>query len=385
MFKKRFRILLGICMLLLFAFFSMVYYDKTEEVWYKLSGSKINSGDLKVVTNYDQYYAAVKDAMLNYDSTLTLRTLNYSEKTYNLDVVGKILQETPQLLGIIEGTTITVVNSIPAKLTLNFKYYDSKENLINKEKFVQQKVDEIVNKVIKPEMKDYEKEAALHDYIVNNAQYDERLFTKNMPKESYTAYGLLANKTGVCQGYAELMDRLLKAVGIESKIIIGEAKDETGWISHAWNIVKIGGEYYHLDPTWNDPVTENNSNEPRYSYFNITDEQIVKNHRWNKNNYPKCTSTTYSFNNLNLVEKDRRGNAIKVVKNYNEFYSSIKETVRQNNSELTFRISNYSENIYDVEKAVTKIYNELWKDGAYSWSHYTDEITNSEYLTVTFE
>lgn len=383
--KRRFKILVGTCLLSLFALGFHSYSSKTDAVWYKLAGSKVISGDLKIITNKDQYYAAVKKAMLNYDTTLTLRILNYDNNVYNLDAVKKIVEETPQLIGVCEGTTGTIITSIPTKLTIEFKYSDSKEILINKEKLVQQKVDEIVNKVIKPDMKDYEKEAVLHDYVVNNAKYDNRLFTGNMPKESYTAYGLLVNKSGVCQGYAELMDRLLKASGIESRIVIGEAKDETGWISHAWNIVKIGGEYYHLDATWDDPVAEDDSNEPRYSYFNVTDEQIGQNHKWDKSNYPQCSSTTYSFNNLNLIEKDKNGNIIKVVKNYNEFYNTIRQAVTQSKPEVTIKILNYSTSIYNTEKTVNKIYDELWKDGAYSWSHYSDEMTKAEYVTITFE
>ena len=337
-----------------------------------------------IINNYNEFYSAIKKSLSNYDSSITLKINNYDKNVYNLEGINKVLLDNPNLRSGYSEASGSIADSNPVSFSINFKYNDTRDNLIKKESQVEQKVTEIVNKVVKTDMKDYEKELALHDYLVNNAQYDKRLFTGNMPDESYTAYGVLINGTGVCEGYAEAMNRLLIAAGIDSKMVIGEANDGNEWIEHAWNIVKIGGQYYQLDSTWDDPVTDDGSNVLRHSYFNITDNQISKDHKWNKADYPECNSTTYNFNNLNVVERDDSGNIITVVKSYNEFYSAIKNAITSGKVGVSLKVLNYDENVYNVSDALTKISNETRLYKNYRWSYYSDDISNSEYISISF-
>ncbi len=153
-------------------------------------------------------------------------------------------------------------------------------------------------------MKDYQKELALHDYVVNNAKYDQRDENGGIPDDSYNAYGILIDGVGVCQGYADAMYRLLKAAGIENIMVIGQANNGSGLIGHAWNIVKIQGKYYNLDSTWDDPVTDNGTNVLSHLYFNITDKQLSVDHKWNESNYPSCNSTDYSYSKIVSLQKN---------------------------------------------------------------------------------
>lgn len=337
-----------------------------------------------VINSYEEYYNCIKKALTNYESTLVLTINNYDKDIYNLDVINKVVIDYPNLRSGYTGATGTVQYSKPVQLTIKFKYNDTKENLIKKEKMVQQKVSQIISTTVKADMKDYEKELALHDYVVNNAKYDQRLFSGNMPDESYTAYGVLINGTGVCQGYAEAMNRLLQAVGIESRMVVGEANNGSEWIGHAWNIVKIGGKYYHVDATWDDPVMNDGSNRLMHSYFNITDNEIGKNHKWNREDYPKCNSTEHSFDNLNVLEKDANGNVITVVKSYDEFYNAIDQALTERKSTVSVKIQNYDPNVYSVTSAVRKAYKHRSGYGSYKWSHYSDEISGAEYIIITF-
>lgn len=133
-----------------------------------------------------------------------------------------------------------------------------------------------------------DKELLLHDYLVANYAYDyERLENGTMPNESYSAYGLLVNKTAVCQGYAYAMKHILRKMDIPCDVVTGGG--------HAWNIVCIDGEYYYVDATWNDPVPDKAGNINR-DHFNVTDEQLAASgHTWDVSNYPACTSEKYSF------------------------------------------------------------------------------------------
>lgn len=64
----------------------------------------------------------------------------------------------------------------------------------------------------------------------------------------FTAYSALYNGEAVCQGYAQLIYRILKQLGISVRVIPGYGKDKT--VHHGWNIVKLGDYYYNLDATW---------------------------------------------------------------------------------------------------------------------------------------
>lgn len=342
----------------------------------------------QTVSDYKGYYNAVKEAVYNYDSTLDINIKGYNKDIYKLDVVNDVLRDNPELNGTVTHYSGKVRNIIFAtKITINFDYSESKEVLQARESEVNNKVKEIVNQIIKPEMKDYEKEAAIHDYIISNAEYDNRFNSGDMPQVSNTAYGVLVNKVGACLGYAQAMDKLLKASGIDSVIITGDADngDGKGYEGHAWNLVKIGGQYYHIDATWDDPINNKGVKATRHSYFNLSDEQIGKNHKWDKSKYTACNSTEYNFNNLNLLEKDENGNDIVAVDNFDGFYSEIKKELTQGTSGTTFRVKNFEANTSKIESYISKAYKNSSRSGSCKYYYYVDNITNCGYIKVDFQ
>ncbi len=68
------------------------------------------------------------------------------------------------------------------------------------------------------------------------------------------------------------MKYFLDYLDIESMIVVGSANGE----NHAWNIVNIDGDYYHIDATWDDPVTDDGTDTIIYDYFNLKDKDIEK-------------------------------------------------------------------------------------------------------------
>lgn len=126
---------------------------------------------------------------------------------------------------------------------------------------------------------DYEKALALHDWITANSEYD-LTFT------CYAAENLFLYHTGVCQAYMEAYTLLLTAVGIESKEITGTA----GGDAHGWNLVRLDGEWYHVDCTWDDPLPDGNEN---HDYFCVPDDIMREDHIWNAADYPAATGTKY--------------------------------------------------------------------------------------------
>lgn len=113
---------------------------------------------------------------------------------------------------------------------------------------------------------DYARALVLHDWIINNADYDDY--------EQYAyASGVLLNGRGLCQSYALAYEMLLKLCGIDCIYVTGWA----GIKSHAWNLAKIDGNWYHIDCTWDDPAP----GQENHNYFCVTDEMIGRDHYWN--------------------------------------------------------------------------------------------------------
>lgn len=133
---------------------------------------------------------------------------------------------------------------------------------------------------------DWEKELYIHDIVVRMCQYSNTGQT-----DESTAYGTLVTGQAACEGYARSMKLLLDYAGIEAYVISGKAQEEDGKTqNHMWNIVKIDGNYYHLDATWDDPVGKNGENGIQHVFFNLSDTDISNTHS--------------GFNSANPCDKD---------------------------------------------------------------------------------
>ena len=101
---------------------------------------------------------------------------------------------------------------------------------------------------------DYEKVKAIHDYLVENVEYDYDTYygTTTGYWGTYTGYGALVKHLAVCQGFASAFYRLCLEAGIDARMI--SSRD----LGHEWNIVQLDGLYYLMDCTW-DENTETDS------------------------------------------------------------------------------------------------------------------------------
>ncbi|MBQ7850132.1 MAG: Ig-like domain-containing protein, partial [Clostridia bacterium] len=153
--------------------------------------------------------------------------------------------------------------------TLTFEIYEKTAST------VQEKVEEIVAECLDRKFEDeYETALWLHDWLVNNANYD---YTYTY----YGAEGVLLHKTGVCQSYTLAYQMLLNAMGIENTTIVSPEMD------HTWNLVRIDGEWCHIDCTWDDPGV---GGAECYSYFGMNDALISRDHTWPSGDEPACQS-----------------------------------------------------------------------------------------------
>lgn len=167
-----------------------------------------------------------------------------------------------------------------------YRYYKDSPNLIfipeylfDKKKICehQKAMTARVEKLIRPAQKlsEWEKEKYVHDFICENIRYD-----KLKKSYSHEIIGPLGQGVGVCEGIAKAVKVLLDALGVWCVIAICGNNPEKGIkYRHTWNIVKIGGTYYHLDATFDNTLgKDRETSEIRYDYFNLDDSQIFRDH-----------------------------------------------------------------------------------------------------------
>lgn len=96
---------------------------------------------------------------------------------------------------------------------------------------------------IEADMSDLDKLIYLHNAVVDRVTY------KKTTDAMYIASGALVEKQAVCSGYAKALNVLLRRVGFETSYVSGTS------LNHGWSYVKLDGEWYHVDPTWDDTRT----------------------------------------------------------------------------------------------------------------------------------
>ena len=127
-------------------------------------------------------------------------------------------------------------------------------------------VDKVISEKITNSTPTREKIKIIHDFIIDNAEYDKLKYNNknDATYKSNTAYGVLIQGYGTCNGYADAMAIFLDKLNIINYKI---SNDE-----HIWNLVYLDGKWYHLDLTWDDPISETNIN--RDTYFLITTKTL---------------------------------------------------------------------------------------------------------------
>lgn len=129
---------------------------------------------------------------------------------------------------------------------------------------------------------EFDRELYLHDRLLFSCVYDTKTAEAGQSGEAFapfSVYGALVEGKAVCEGYAAAMQLLLGQAGIESRVVSGRGENQ----AHAWNLVRLEEEWYHLDATWND------GERIRYDYFNISDEILAMDHQLDRD-YTQLTN-----------------------------------------------------------------------------------------------
>lgn len=199
--------------------------NKFEEVLSQVDGSQILGTDYQTAIeafindNPDIFYIDINKMFLNIETST--RFFNTTYKVY---------------IGAKDGIKY---------YTNDFKDITEIEQAI---KEVEKEKNKILNNL---EDNDYKKIKYIHDYLINNLEYDSTYHAIG----TYDIYGALVEKKCVCEGYAKAFKYLTNCAGLECELVQGTGVNTSGGVeNHQWNCIKLNGLWYYVDCTWDDPI-----------------------------------------------------------------------------------------------------------------------------------
>jgi hypothetical protein len=204
-------------------------------------------------------------------------------------------------------------------------------------------VDSIVRSAVaecnsKTDGSEYAKALWLHDWLLDQLEYDKTL--KWSSAESALTRGL-----GTCQSYESAYAKLLTAAGIENS----ETRDT--YDGHTWNAMKLDGQWYQTDCTWDDSSDNWYSFDQRHLYFGLTDELMAIAHPGHSKIY---TTDTYATRSTSLADNYfvRTGDAAKWAKAYSD---RIQKNLDAGKTEFEITADNasYPPSISGIQNGIT--------------------------------
>jgi len=124
-------------------------------------------------------------------------------------------------------------------------YYGSMEDGATWPEEFEEKVSDVLAGV-NPEWSEEQKIIYLHDYLATNCDYDFEGLADPDATKSEGLYGIMVKKKGVCEDYSRAFREIAGRMGIQSELVGSNA------MNHAWNLVKVDGEWFFMDCTWDD-------------------------------------------------------------------------------------------------------------------------------------
>jgi transglutaminase/protease-like cytokinesis protein 3 len=162
--------------------------------------------------------------------------------------------------------------------------------LLHINRSILEKSSEVIEMLITNDMDDYQKQLAIHDWIIDWASFDTEIYNNSPTARPHphndNPYGVLIGQRGMCSGFTLTFQLFMDMLDIES--IVVEGTNNFGDF-HSWNLVRINGEWYAVDVTWNNPVGVEHTPEVTHRFFNVSSEFLWgEGHRWDRDLVPEA-------------------------------------------------------------------------------------------------
>ena len=321
-----------------------------------------------MTTGYDSLDGYLQDA---YDTIDEYINLNESEQFYVscshddfIRVYRAYLNDHPEIFWLNVDNAGYRYRDYGDSVEVECIFAFDGDNLSEMKQELSDKVEKIMSDA-PADASDYELELYFNDYLTKAVTYDK----EQLSPMRGNAYGALMYGRVVCAGYSSAFQLLCNRAGIECESVFGNITKKDGEDNnveenslHQWNCVKIEGDWYYTDVTWNDISDKNSS----HAYFNITSEEIkrtrsinplyeddpeLEDYYWNSAVHD-CSSDEYNYYKKTGTEITDPGDDSEII-------AVLLAATEKKQTNVDFRMSDG----LDYEK----VFNSIAKDYAYRW------------------
>ncbi|WP_312370146.1 transglutaminase domain-containing protein [Lachnoclostridium sp.] len=238
-----------------------------------------SSSPNEIIVKNDNFPVFASSALTEYlarNMLLNEETINLKDfkEASDIDLLWDSLYEAIYQNPLILGVSSFQYNRFSKILMIEYEQDRAEQE--KKQEEIKKEVNRVVGEIITPKMTDLEKEYAINQYLCDIAEYDTDALDNAMEndyipdssfRDSFTPYGVLINKSGVCASYAAAFKLLAEQAGLDCLVITGNLN---GNLPHAWNRVLVDNEWKTVDST-------NNDNEELFNaLLNLPDSVAAK-------------------------------------------------------------------------------------------------------------
>lgn len=309
--------------------------------------NKLNDGQKKI-------YESIANAVKNFQSEFPIRDYvadNKENFAQEVSVaIAAFINDHPEVFYIesqYSTYTLSGFNGDIGYIKLNYTE-STLEDVNSKIEIIKQKIQEYITGT--ENLSDYEKELYIHDKLAQSVTYSD---LEDLPRAYHTAEGPFLENIGVCDGFTKTLQILYDQLGIDSIIVLGVLDDNP----HAWNLVNIEDNWYHVDLTSSRSIIEE-TGIITHAYFNLSDERMKKIATFdNPELLPKADSLDYNYyiyNDYVVYSTDDMSGKLNEIyqdfkdKNYIEFY--LEGNVSENISSILVSLRRIESNFLDGSK-----------------------------------
>lgn len=292
------------------------------------------------------------------------------------EALGAYEMDHPEVFWLNLGSRYSYIEYSDYSMGVEFNFILDGSELEEAKQAFEKKINEITESA-PAQAGEYQTEIFINNYLIDNCEYNSE------DSMRHNAYGALVRGAAVCDGYSKAFQILCNRLGIECVGINGYSPEfnrengESSDTGHMWNCVKIGGSWYHIDVTWND----GDAHIQRYLYFNVTTDEINKNHTISpmynseaesKQLYnffvPECTSEEYNYYKRECV-------TISSLDDDSNLLASFLQAVRRGDMYFDFLIStdlDYKE----TTQAISDSYGYQWVEAVNNYNSGGSQISS---------